>query len=66
MLGTVFAFIGDVKTGGLGPLEQVNQELGIPVIDEEIFAVIFLLGVTYNVVATGVTAARRAYAKSRE
>ena len=66
MLGTAFAFIGDVKTGGLGPLEQVNQELGIPVIDEEIFAVIFLLGVTYNVVATGVTAARRAYAKSRE
>jgi photosystem II 22kDa protein len=66
MLGTTFAFIGDVETGGLGPLEQVNSELGIPVLDEEIFAVVFLLGVTFNVVSTGVTAVRRAYAKGRE
>ena len=65
MLGTTFAFVGDVKTG-VGPLEQVNQEFGIPVLDEEIFAVVFLLGITFNVVSTGVTAVRRAYAKGRE
>ena len=66
MLGTVFAFVGDVETGGLGPLEQVNQEFGIPVVDEEIFAILFLAGVSFNVVSTGVTAFRRAYAKGRE
>ena len=66
MLGTTFAFIGDVETGGLGPLEQVQSEFGIPILDEEIFAVVFLLGVTFNVVSTGVTAVRRAYAKGRE
>jgi len=66
MLGTAFAFVGDVETGGLGPLEQVNQEFGIPVVDEEIFAILFLAGVSFNVVSTGVTAFRRAYAKGRE
>ena len=50
----------------LGPLEQVNQEFGIPVVDEEIFAILFLAGVSFNVVSTGVTAFRRAYAKGRE
>jgi len=66
MLGTAFAFVGDVETGGLGPLEQVNQEFGIPVVDEEIFAILFLAGVSFNVVSTSVTAFRRAYAKGRE
>ncbi|OUS48235.1 photosystem II 22 kda polypeptide [Ostreococcus tauri] len=66
MLGSAFAFVGDVRTGGLGPLEQVQNEVGIPVIDEEIFAVIFLGGVALNVVSTGITAFRRAYAKGRE
>lgn len=66
MLGTAFAFVGDVETGGLGPLEQVNREFGIPVVDEEIFAILFLAGVSFNVVSTGVTAFRRAYAKGRE
>jgi len=66
MLGTAFTFVGDVETGGLGPLEQVNREFGIPVVDEEIFAILFLAGVSFNVVSTGVTAFRRAYAKGRE
>jgi photosystem II protein len=66
MLGTAFAFVGDVETGGLGPLEQVNKEFGIPVVDEEIFAILFLAGVSFNVVSTSVTAFRRAYAKGRE
>jgi photosystem II protein len=66
MLGTAFAFVGDVETGGLGPLEQVQLESGIPIIDEEIFALVFLAGVSFNVVATGVTAVRRAYVKGRE
>ena len=66
MLGTAFAFVGDYKTGGLGPLEQVQKEIGIPVIDEEIFAVVFLSGVAFSVVSTGVTAFRRAYAQGRE
>jgi photosystem II protein len=66
MLGTAFAFVGDVETGGLGPLEQVQLESGIPIIDEEIFALVFLAGVSFNVVATGVTAVRRGYVKGRE
>lgn len=66
MLGTAFAFVGDYETGGLGPLEQVQKEIGIPVIDEEIFAVVFLSGVAFSVVSTGVTAFRRAYAQGRE
>jgi hypothetical protein len=34
MMGITAAFIGDKITGGLGPLEQINSETGVPVIDE--------------------------------
>ena len=50
---------------GSGPLEQLNGETGIPVIDAELFGAFFLLGVLFNVVATGVTVGTRAWQKGK-
>ena len=36
MLGITLAFIGDGFTH-VGPMEQLNLETGVPVIDEELF-----------------------------
>merc|ERR1719258_621435 len=52
MLGFAFAVVGEAVTKQ-GPLEQLNLETGVPVIDEELFGAFFLLGVVFNVVATG-------------
>ena len=65
MVGFAFAVVGDTVTGGSGPLEQLNGETGIPVIDAELFGAFFLLGVLFNVVATGVTVGTRAWQKGK-
>ena len=48
-----------------GPLEQFNLETGVPVIDEELFGAFFLLGVVFNVVATGANVWKTAWAKGK-
>ena len=63
MVGIAAAFAGDLASGGLGPLEQVSSKTGVPVIDEELFGAFFLFGVVFNVVATGATVAKRAWAQ---
>ena len=65
MLGISAAFIGDKVSGGLGPLEQISGETGVPVIDAELFGAFFLFGVVFNVVATGVTVTSRAWQKGK-
>ena len=65
MVGFALAVVGDKVTGGLGPLEQLNGETGIPVIDAELFGAFFLFGVFFNVVATGVTVGTRAWQKGK-
>ena len=65
MVGFALACVGDVGSGGLGPLEQLDLETGIPVIDAELFGAFFLFGVFFNVVATGVTVTSRAWQKGK-
>ena len=61
MVGFALAVAGDRATGGLGPLEQLNTETGVPVIDAELFGAFFLFGVFFNVVATGVKVGAKAW-----
>ena len=61
MVGFALAVAGDRATGGLGPLEQLNSETGVPVIDAELFGAFFLFGVFFNVVATGVKVGAKAW-----
>jgi len=65
MMGISAAFVGDQVSGGLGPLEQITSETGVPVIDAELFGAFFLFGVFFNVVATGVTVTTRAWEKGK-
>ena len=65
MVGFALACVGDVGSGGLGPLEQLDLETGIPVIDAELFGAFFLFGVFFNVVATGATVGTRAWRKGK-
>ena len=64
MLGFAFAVVGEAVTKQ-GPLEQLNLETGVPVIDEELFGAFFLLGVVFNVVATGANVGKTAWAKGK-
>jgi len=64
MLGITCAFIGDMYIGG-GPLEQLNLETGVPVIDEEMIVALFLTGVMFNIGATVVTTGQRAWDKGK-
>ena len=64
MLGFAFALVGEAVTKR-GPLEQFNLETGVPVIDEELFGAFFLLGVVFNVVATGANVWKTAWAKGK-
>ena len=64
MLGFAFALVGEAVTKQ-GPLEQFNLETGVPVIDEELFGAFFLLGVVFNVVATGANVGKTAWAKGK-
>ena len=66
MLGITFAIAGDKVTGGMGPLEQLMGETGVPVIEVELFAAFFLFGVFFNVVATGVTVGKRAWQSGKK
>ena len=61
MVGFALAVAGDRATGGLGPLEQLTFETGVPVIDAELFGAFFLFGVFFNVVATGVKVGAKAW-----
>ena len=65
MVGFALAVAGDRATGGLGPLEQLNTETGVPVIDAELFGAFFLFGVFFNVVATGVKVGAKAWSNSK-
>ena len=64
MLGFAFALVGEAVTSQ-GPLEQLNLETGVPVIDSELFGAFFIAGVFFNVVATGATVGKRAWAKGK-
>tara|TARA_B110000977_G_scaffold201762_1_gene298395 strand:+ start:4699 stop:5649 length:951 start_codon:yes stop_codon:yes gene_type:complete len=66
MVGFALAVMGDRITGGLGPLEQLNSETGIPVIDAELFGAFFLFGVFFNVVATGVKVSAKAWRNGKD
>jgi len=63
MLGITASFIGDYLLAE-GPLEQVSQELGVPVIDQEIFALVFLSAASFLLVSTLVRVGRRALSES--
>ena len=63
MLGITASFIGDYLLAE-GPLEQVSQELGVPVIDQEIFALMFLSAASFVLVSTLVRVGRRALPES--
>jgi len=63
MLGITASFIGDYLLAE-GPLEQVSQELGVPVIDQEIFALVFLSAASFVLVSTLVRVVRRALSES--
>lgn len=63
MLGITASFIGDYLLAE-GPLEQVSQELGVPVIDQEIFALVFLSAASFLLVSTLVRVWRRALSES--
>ena len=65
MVGFALAVAGDRATGGLGPLEQLNTETGVPVIDAELFGAFFLFGVFFNVVATGVKVGAKAWSNGK-
>ena len=64
MMGFAFALVGEAVTSQ-GPLEQLNLETGVPVIDSELFGAFFIAGVFFNVVATGATVGKRAWAKGK-
>ena len=63
MLGITASFIGDYFLAE-GPMEQVAQELGVPVIDQEIFALVFLSAASFLLVSTLVRVGRRALTES--
>ena len=63
MLGITASFIGDYLLAE-GPLEQVTQELGVPIIDQEIFALMFLSAASFVLVSTLVRVGRRALSES--
>ena len=63
MLGITASFIGDYLLAE-GPLEQVSQELGVPVIDQEIFALVFLSAASFVLVSTLVRVGKRALSES--
>ena len=63
MLGITASFIGDYLLAE-GPLEQVTQELGVPVIDQEIFALMFLSAASFVLVSTLVRVGKRALSES--
>jgi len=63
MLGITASFIGDYFLAE-GPMEQVAQEFGVPVIDQEIFALVFLSAASFLLVSTLVRVGRRALTES--
>merc|ERR1712100_83452 len=63
MLGITASFIGDYLLAE-GPLEQVTQELGVPIIDQGIFALMFLSAASFVLVSTLVRVGRRALSES--
>jgi len=61
MVGVTCAGVGELITGK-GPLEQVNLETGVPVLQEEVWISAFALAMLYNFVAASTAAIREAVA----
>jgi photosystem II 22kDa protein len=59
MLGITASFVGDYLLAE-GPMEQVAQEIGVPVIDQEIFVLVFLSAISFLTISTAVRVGRRA------